>query len=462
MPFSSLIDPEDRQAVMGVQHPVNRKSPPSYPTVRAHTKRGERCWLQMHSVPIDWEGKPAELCLMRDVTTSKRMEAQLYQAQKIQAIGTLAGGVAHDFNNILAAILGNTELCKLKIAPENGLNHNLDQIFSAGQRAKALINQILTFSRQKEKDQQPIEIRYGIKEALKLLQATLPSTIEIRDNIHKQPSIVVADQTQIHQIVMNVCTNAAHAMQERGGILKIGLTNIDLTAPLAGTVAKLEPGAYAVITVTDNGIGMSPETRECIFDPYFTTKPQGKGTGLGLSMVHGIVRALGGSINVHSEPGVGSTFEIYLPRTGQPSVVAVSAQQPIPGGHERILLVDDEAMLVDMTSELLLQLGYQVVGRTSSLEALQVFRTDPQHFDLVVTDQTMPNMTGKELASRVMATRPDLPVVICTGFSQAIDEEEALSLGIRAFVKKPILRNELAAAVRFALDGCCEAVRAQA
>jgi CheY-like chemotaxis protein len=264
---------------------------------------------------------------------------------------------------------------------------------------------------------------------------------------------VIADQTQIHQIIMNLCTNAAHAMQEKGGVLEITLNKIEVDTNSAGMVPHLEPGTYMALTVSDTGEGIAPEALQRIFEPYFTTKEQGEGTGLGLSMVHGIVENLGGVIKVYSEPGSGTTFNIYLPCADTQGGSMARAEAKIPGGDERILLVDDEAMILEMTGELLTQMGYRVTARTSSVEAFNAFQADPDRFDLVITDQTMPNMTGKALAAKILGIRTGFPIILCTGFSTSINAEKALALGIRAFIKKPILRNELAAAVRLALDG---------
>ena len=452
--LSRMIHPEDRGAVLKNFDFIknNGTSQLRYPSFRALTKAGKVRWLQMNTVQIDWNKKPAALCIMRDITEAKQMESKLAQAQKMQAIGTLAGGIAHDFNNILSAIFGYTELCKIKAAKGDDLNGHLDQIFKAGQRAKDLVNQILTFSHQKEKNEKPIEIKYCIKETLNLLQATMPSNIEIKHDIQKESGIVMADQTQIHQIIMNLCTNAAHAMQEDGGVLEISLRNIDFDQTTAAIHQRLESGPYVDLTVSDTGHGMNQETLQRIFDPYFTTKRKGEGTGLGLSVVHGIVKNLNGVIKVYSEPGSGTTFNIYLPRVNTPLEPTISPAADLPGGSETILLVDDEPMVLDMTAEMLEGLGYDVVSRTNSVEALQVFKMNPDRLDLVITDQTMPNMTGKKLAQQIMNVRPDLPIILCTGFSVGINEKKALSMGICAFIKKPILRKELAAVVRSTLD----------
>lgn len=454
LPLSKIIHHEDRGTVLKLNLPKRDGAAQSgYHTFRALTKTGEIRWLQMNAVRVDWGNGDAALCIIRDITEAKKMENQLTQAQKMQAIGTLAGGVAHDFNNILCAIIGYTELCKMDIPEENGLHRNLNQILKAGTRARELVNQILTFSHQNESIPQPIEIKYCIEEALKLLRATIPSNIHIVEDIQAKSGIVMAEHTQIHQIIMNLCTNAAHAMQEEGGLLEICLNNCYFERAAAGIHQRLVPGSYIGLIVSDTGHGMTPETIQRIFEPYYTTKQKGEGTGLGLSMVHGIVESLHGAIKVYSEPGSGTTFNIYLPSTEGTIDGEVAAPHVMPGGCEKVLLVDDEEMVMDITDTMLTKMGYSVVSRTSSVEALKVFRMEPDSFDLVITDQTMPNITGKELAKRIMQVRPDLPIILCTGFSASINEEKAQAIGIRAFVKKPILQNELATVVRRVLDG---------
>ena len=421
-------------------------------TFRAYTKDKSLRWLQMRAVRFDWNTKPAVLCIIRDVTETKWMESQLAQGQKMQAIGTLAGGIAHDFNNILAIMLGYTELCKGEVAEHHIIQRNLDQIFKAGHRAKDLVNQILTFSYQKENNSNPINVKYCLKEALKLLKATIPSNIMIKEDIQKEPGIVLADPTRIQQIIMNLSTNAAHAMGEERGVLDICLKNIDLDRHITGFSKKIEPGPYVWLKVADTGCGMTQATLQRIFEPYFTTKKQGEGTGLGLSMVHGIVEELNGVIQVYSEPAVGTTFNIYLPRVDLDSEQPIKVTEKVPRGKETILLVDDEKMVLDMSSMILSNLGYHVIAKTSSIEAFETFRQNPDRFDLVLTDQTMPIMTGRMLAQKIMHIRPELPIVLCTGFSANIDADKAQALGISAFVQKPMLRSELASVLRSVLD----------
>jgi signal transduction histidine kinase/CheY-like chemotaxis protein len=399
----------------------------------------------LHSIQLEQKHKQAE-------EQEKKLETQLRQAQKMEAIGTLAGGIAHDFNNILSAVIGYTELALINIPKESSLQNHLQQVLKAGSRAKDLVKQILTFSRQAEQEVGPFQIKLIAKEALKLLRASLPTTIEIRQDIQSD-STVLADPTQIHQVLMNLCTNAGYAMQETGGTLEVSLTNVELDSHFTGRHSDMAPGPHLRLTVSDTGHGMTPDVLERIFDPFFTTKGPGEGTGMGLSVVHGIVKSFGGTITVYSEPGKGSTFHVYLPIAedlkdeGETEVI-----EPLPTGNERILLIDDEQPLVDIGKQMLERLGYEVITRTSSIEALELFRAQPDRFDLVITDMTMPNMTGDKLAMEIMKIRPDVPVILCTGFSPAITEEEANAWGIQALLEKPLLRHDLAKTIRQVLD----------
>jgi signal transduction histidine kinase/ActR/RegA family two-component response regulator len=388
----------------------------------------------------------------------RKLEARLRQAQKMEAIGTLAGGVAHDFNNILAAMIGYTQLALLDATLTAESKHHLEQVLRGGDRARDLIGQILAFSRQTEQVQKPIDMGQTIRELLRLLRATLPSTIEIRQEIAPGTGTVLADPGQINQVLMNLCTNAAQAMPEKGGILEIRLDEIALHDGYANRQLALPIGAYVRLIVADNGSGMPSEIRERIFDPYFTTKEPGEGTGLGLAMVHGIVKSHRGAIAVYSEPGQGTTFQVYLPRIDEETQPDQATSTSLPGGDERILFVDDEAPLAEIAAYMLERLGYQVVTRTSSLEALATFRADPQAFDLVITDQTMPQMTGLELAGRLLAMRKDLPIILCSGFSSTVNEKSLKDNGISDYIMKPVLIRELAESMRHVLNKVAEQV----
>ena len=389
--------------------------------------------------------------LKREIEERKQVEKQLRQAQKMEAIGTLAGGIAHDFNNILAVILGFTEIA-LNMPEDTRTQHWLKQVLKAGERAKELVQQILAFSRETEQERKPVRITPILKETLKLLSASLPATIEIREDVAASGTIL-GDPTQIHQVLMNLCTNAAYAMREEGGVLTVSQSDVELDVEAAARYPNLPPGSYLRLIVSDTGHGMDRAVMERIFDPYFTTKEPNEGTGLGLSVVHGIVQSYGGVITVDSEPGKGTSFHVVLPRIDREDTPKAETFAPLPTGNERILFIDDEKMLVEMGQEMLESLGYDVVALTNSLEALETFRAQPDRFDLVITDQTMPHKTGAELGRELLRIRPDIPIILCTGFSEIITEKQAEATGIRRFLMKPILRREMAQTIRDLLDG---------
>ena len=391
---------------------------------------------------------------LTDTTAFKRLEAQLHQAQKMEAIGTLAGGIAHDFNNILSAVLGYTELAMYKVRDGKDNLQDLEKVFAAGERARNLVTQILSFSRQSDHERKPIQITPIIKEALKLLRASIPAYIEIRTDLPSNPGSISADPTQIHQVLMNLCTNASHAMQETGGVLEVALKSVVLGESDAARHTDLSPGPCQRLTVSDTGYGIEPGVMDRIFEPFFTTKGRDEGTGMGLSVVHGIVKSHGGAVVVYSEPGRGTTFHLFFPELESRGMEnpAVDRSSPLPAGNEHILLVDDEEPLVDIGSQILRSLGYRVTGLVSSVKALEMFKADPESFDLVITDQTMPQMTGIELARELLAVRPQLPIILCTGFSSMVTMDNAPQLGLRSLVTKPLLAQELALAVRSALD----------
>jgi PAS domain S-box-containing protein len=419
-------------------------------------KGGKESYLRYHLTSIrDGQEKVTGVqAIVEDISDRKKLENQLLHAQKMEAIGTLAGGIAHDFNNILAAILGYAELANLDVPEASKPKYNLRQAIKAAHRAKNLVQQILAFSRQDKQERKPLDIRPIIKEALKLLRASLPSTIAIRENIEADLGTIEADPTQIHQVLMNLCTNAAHAMSENGGRLEVSLAKFDMVPDISAVCPEIELGPYLKLTVSDTGHGMSPEILQRIYDPYFTTKDVGKGTGLGLAVVHGIVKSYRGAITVSSEPGKGTTFDIYLPRIDSVEAPSeIEKIEPLPiGGQERVLFVDDEKAIVEIGQRMLEHLGYEVVVRTSSIEALQLFRAQPDKFDLVITDMTMPNMTGEHLAQELMCIRPDIPVILCTGFSEHITKEKASALGICEFLMKPLVMKDLAKSARAAVD----------
>ena len=399
---------------------------------------------------LDSEGKVTGMVgLLNDITEQQRLQTQLQQAQKMEAVGTLAGGIAHDFNNILSAIIGYSELAVLEIPEETKVKQNLTEVLRASQRAKDLVKQILSFSRQNEEELKLMEVKVIIQEALKLLRASLPSTIEIRQQIDPNAGIIEADPTQVHQLMMNLCTNSAAAMGEEGGSLEISLMKVDMDAPSTTMYLDIEPGSYLRLSVRDTGHGMTPEVLERVFDPYFTTKEKGKGTGLGLAVVHGIVKRHRGGITVETAPGKGTAFHIYFPRVQQEIEAVETAEvQSLPKGHECILFVDDEEDLIEIGAKMLSHLGYEVATRSDGAEALEAFRAQPERFDLVITDMTMPNLTGDRLAKELMKIRPDIPIILCTGFSENISEQKAKEIGIRGFSMKPFVMRDLAETTR--------------
>ena len=389
--------------------------------------------------------------LEKELIRRKETEGQLLRAQKMEAIGTLAGGIAHDFNNILSAILGYAELSLVVVEKESSLCDYIQQIYTAGERAKDLVQQILTFSRQGDSQMKPVKIGVIIKEALKLLKATLPTTITLQQKI-TSVSPVLADLTQVHQIIMNLATNAAHAMEEKGGLLSVELTDVNLPPEEIIQDSDLTPGAFVRLRISDTGHGMSSDKLERIFDPFFTTKPPGKGTGLGLSTVHGIVKNHNGSITVSSEPDRGTTVDILFPTAEKEVRVESAGDQVLPSGTECILFVDDEQAITNMSKVMLENLGYKVIAETSSVDALTSFKNQPDEIDVVITDLTMPHMTGLELAREFQRIRPDTPIILCSGYVAKIPVDKAKSMGVQAVVSKPVSRRTIAEVIRGVLS----------
>jgi signal transduction histidine kinase len=380
------------------------------------------------------------------------LERQLRQSQKMEAIGTLAGGIAHDFNNILSIILGNTEMVRAAIPEEDEAQDYLEKVLTASIRAKEMINQLLSFTRKTESERIPLELKTIISESLKLLRASLPTKILIRTRLPDGSFVVRGDSTQIHQIMINLCTNAAHAIDATGGVLEVSLDSVSLDPAEAASHA-LEPGPYVTLTVSDTGHGIDPSIRDRIFDPYFTTKGAGEGTGMGLAVVHGIVKNHGGAIEVFSEPHVKTEFRVFLP------IIDVEAVQTkhvgegvLPTGKERILLVDDEEMVADIVSQMVSKLGYRVDACTDSVVALETFRKYQDRYDLVVTDMTMPNLTGKQLAGEMRQLRPNIPIILCSGIREDFDAGDICGTGKTEFAMKPLSMQQLAHIIRGVLD----------
>ncbi len=417
-------------------------------------KDGQKLFMVTNGIPIidsngDVKGYRG---VNKNITSQRKLETQLRQAQKMESIGTLAGGIAHDFNNILFPILGHTEMLLEDVPEDSPFQESLNEIYISALRARDLVKQILTFSRQEKSELKLLKIQPIIKEALKLLRSSIPTTIEIQQDIQADCGVIKGDPIQIHQIIMNLTTNAYHAMEKTGGLLNVGLKEIkfskyDVIDP------DMMPGLYVCISVSDTGRGMDKQVADKIFDPFFTTKKKGKGTGMGLSVVHGIVISMNGAIQLNSQLEKGTEIHVYLPvekTFSEKQVIQSSAK--IQGGTERLLLVDDEEAILTMEKQILERLGYQVTSRTSSIEALEAFIANPDKFDLVITDMAMPNMSGDRFATELVKIRSDIPILLCTGFSETMSEEKAALLGIKGLLLKPIVTKDLAHKIREVLD----------
>ena len=384
-----------------------------------------------------------------------KLKEQLQQAQKMEAIGTLAGGIAHDFNNILGVIMGYTDLTLDDLSDTKNVIKNLQHVMKASERAKEMVQQILAFSRKDEQTMKSVSIGKIVKEVVNFLRTSIPTTIEIRFEKESGLPLIFGNKTQINQVLMNLCTNSAYAMKENGGLLNIELKEVMLEADDTESL-KMKPGVYQVINVSDTGTGINKDIIDKIFEPYFTTKDTGEGTGMGLAVIYGIIKNHGGDIKVYSEPGKGTVFNVYfpVPDSGiiEKSTSTDSDQPEVMGNNENILFVDDEVSLVEMGTQMITNLGYQVQSRTSSIEALEAFKADPDKYDLVITDMTMPNMTGVKLAEKIHKVRADIPVILCTGFSNGINKNNYKAQGISALIMKPVIKRELAEAIKEALD----------
>ena len=421
---------------------------------------GKKKWLSIStSIVKDEKNTVHVMAVMIDITDRKkaekekeRLEAQLCQVHKMEAIGTMAGGIAHDFNNILAIIMGNADMALLNIPKDNPAMECIETILDSSYRARDLVSQILTFTRQANHKAKPINIIQATEESLKLLRSTIPTSVEIRKKFELDEGCIIADPTQFHQLMINLCTNAVQAMHNKG-VLELSLTEVNLTDQDLSNQLGKKPGEYIRLSLTDTGEGIDPAIIDRIFDPFYTTREVGQGTGVGLSIVHGIVESYSGFITVKSELGKGSAFHVFFPKAEEmPIDDDIEESRTLPTGNERILFVDDEKLIAKMFGTMIERLGYKVTTMTRSPEALKTFKSQPDDFDLIITDMAMPDLTGKDLATELLKIRPDIPIILCTGYSSIISKESAKEMGIREFCMKPIDWKQLATTVRKVLD----------
>ncbi|MCP3941038.1 MAG: response regulator [Desulfobacteraceae bacterium] len=394
----------------------------------------------------------SKLTIFRDITENKDIEKQLFQARKMESIGTLAGGIAHDFNNLLFMIIGNTELALENIPEWNPMHESLEEIKSACLRASGVVKQLLNFSRKTDQNLKPIGAVTVIKDAMKFLRSTIPSTVELKLNVPDTDISIQGDPVQINQVMMNLCTNASQVMQDTGGTIEVDVETMVLNKEDCENYTNLTAGNHIKITINDSGPGIAPEIIDRIFDPYFTTKEFGAGSGMGLAVVHGNIKNHNGDISVDSKPGKGATFNILLPLIDELPEPEIKVMEDISHGSEAILFVDDEESIANMARKILKRLGYKIEVRLSPVEALELFKLKPDSFDMVITDMTMPQMTGIKLAKKLKAIRPDILIIICTGHSAIIDEEKAKQAGIDGFVMKPMSKLKFAKVIRDVLN----------
>ncbi|MDY6986770.1 MAG: ATP-binding protein [Thermodesulfobacteriota bacterium] len=413
-------------------------------------KDGSRKVIQFKAKATD---NGDQLLLYEDVTEQRRTEDRICQGQKMEAMGTLAGGIAHDFNNILTPIIVQTEVAMHLLSKDSPVQHNLQEVIKAAHRARELVKQILTFGRRGEQNRLPLKVSPALRETVAFLRSSLPANIEIKEEINVGVDVALIDPKEIHQVMMNLCTNAAQAMKKNGGgLLEVSLVDVEISAHDGGGDVDLEPGPYLKLTVNDTGHGMDQETMKRIFDPFFTTKSRTEGTGMGLAVVHGIVKNWGGRISVQSAPGMGTTFYVFLPRVDSKAIGRTEPAGPVPGGSERILLVDDDKAVMDTVEVMLEYLGYDVVPKLSGDDALKAFQGQPDRFDLVIMDQSMSRTAAKEWVQKLRAIRPGLPVILFAGFTDRMQEEDLKASGISAYLMKPLVMDDMAKVIRKVMD----------
>lgn len=446
-----FVSPSDREKLDELYDQMfnTHSQSPFRKKINITTKDSHELTIEVSSVYFQWKERPATLNFGRDISEQIKLEKKLFHSQKMEAMGTLASGIAHDFNNMLSAIIGYSELAMHKNGSDKNISSDIEQVLSASHRAKDLIKQILTYSRDGKAENTPTNIQQEVLDTLKLLRASIPPKIIIQQKIEKNCGKVLLSPTHIHQVLMNLCINSYHAMRENGGTLAIGLKPILIhEAGFPDKQHSMNPGPYIELIVEDTGSGMDKHTLERIFDPYFTTKAKGDGTGLGLSVVHGIITKQGGHISAYSEVGRGTKFQVFLPRVEDEAEVEESVTTLlVTSGSERALVVDDDEVLAMMVKEMLASLGYLPTAFCHSDEAFSAFERDPASFDFLITDMTMPGMNGIELVEKIRRIRPDIPTILCSGLNELIDNGEVLKLGIDKFLPKPIIQSDLAQAV---------------
>jgi len=442
----TLIEERRRKAELG------EDTEPKYEFI-ALSRDGREVEVEASVSRTKYKDGTAILGVVRDISHRKQLEHQVRQAQKVEAIGTLAGGIAHQFNNILAIIRGYAELSHESLPENSVLKRNLQHVLTASDRARELVNQILIFSQQAKEGQKPLDLNAIINDSLQLLQSSLPTNIELRQNIESNVGFILAEPNQIRQLIVNLCKNATHAIGTQNGVVGVDLKKVVLAPGNITGLKNLEPGLYMKLMVSDTGHGIERKVKERIFDPFFTTKATGEGMGMGLAVIHGIVKTCGGDIQVESRPGKGTAFHLYFPcidfeKKEPQKTKELTIKVPIPGGNERLLFVDDEQMLVEVHQEILERLGYNVIAVRSGIEALDLFNDDPEIFDLVITDHAMPGMTGIELSRKLLRIRADIPIILCTGLTKTTIAQEAKDAGISEFVMKPIIMKDMAVLIR--------------